>query len=265
MIKGEYMPVGTAPKTLSVSVNFDAKKAAGFLAPLCDNLKISGQKILLRFNSETKNVTINAVNDQKNVVSMIEYDKSLFEGVDFSSDVAFGIYDLTEFYNSCRIFDGGFDFKIENSEATALYEGKEYVCRGTDPDLIKEGPKALKGQINWVGEFKWNAEKFKSFTRALGVLKHDYVLIEGKKGAKELVIAVTDKDVRSSSYKETILLEDPLVNGVKLYMNKVNFVPIVTGSVPELTIQLSDKLVSLFGSTEFHKVKYYVSPCADSK
>lgn len=258
------MSVVTATKTQTIAGTFDAKKAAGFLAPLSDLLKISGQKVVLRFNAEAKNITINAVNEQRNVVSIIEYDKSLLEGFTVPADLGFGIYDLTEFYGLARIFDGGFDFNVSPTEAVLSYNGvNEFECRASDPDLIKEGPKSLKGALTWIAEFKWNSEKFRSFVRALGALKHDYVIFEGKKGSKELVVAVSDKGVRSSSYKEVVVLEDELTANVKVFLNKANFIPIVTGSVDDLTIQLSDKLVSVQGATEHHKVRYYISSIAE--
>jgi len=257
------MSVATATKTQPIAGNLDAKRSLGFLSPLADLLKISGQKVVLRFNSTEKNITINAVNDQRNVVGMVEYDKSLLEGFTFTEDIAFGIFDLTEFYNIAKIFDGGFDLSVSSTESRLHSNGMEFSYLPCEPDVIKEGPKSLKGSLNWLAEFKWNSAKFKSFERALSALKHKYVLFEGKSGSKELIVAISDKGVRSSSFKETIILEDPLSGDIKLYLNKENLIPIVTGTVDELTIQLSDKLVNIAGSTEFHKVKYYVSPIAE--
>lgn len=254
------MSGATATKTKSVVGNFDAKKANGFLSPLSDILKITGQKIILNFNSKENTITSNTINDQRSVMSMIEYNKNLLEGFTLPEDISFGIFDLTEFYNIAKIFDAGFDFEVSATECILHNDGMQFSYLPCEPDVIKEGPKSLKSNVNWLCEFKWNSAKFKSFERALSALKHKYVIFDGKSGSKELVMAISDKGIRSSSFKETIILEDALPSDIKIYLNKDNFVPIVSGTVDDLTIQLSDKLLSLTGKTEFHKVRYYVSP-----
>jgi hypothetical protein len=257
------MSVASLSKTQPIVGSLDGGKAQGFLAPLADLLKISGQRVVLRFNAADKNITVNAINDSRNVVSILEYDKSLLEGFTIPVDLAFGVFDLTEFYNLAKIFDGGFNLNVNVAEAKLENNGNEFSYLATEADVIKEGPKSLKGAINWVAEFKWQDGKFKSFVRAMSALKHKYVIFEGKAGSKELTVAISDKGVRSSSYKETIILEDALTANIKLHLNKENFVPIVTGSVDDLSIQLSDKLVSISGTSEYHKVKYYVSAIAE--
>lgn len=248
-------------KAPAVSGTLDSKLSQGFLSVLQDLIKTTGPKVLLRFNKSTDNITINAVNDQRNVIAMVEYDKSISSALNYNRDVCHGIYNLGELYSMLRVFDSG--YSIELDEGSAMFtsdQGQEYTHLGSEADVIKEGPKTLKSRLDWVAEFKWSSEKFASFKKSLSILSHKYIFIEGKKNSKEITLYISDKGVKSSSFKQTVVLEDPVTDNFRFIMNKENFVSVVSGSLDSLTVQVSNSLMCLYGANEFYKAKYYVSP-----
>lgn len=251
-------------KTTAVSGSLDGKLSQGFLSILQDLIKTTGSKLLLRFNKTTDNITINSINDQRNVIAMVEYDKTISSSLRFDRDVVHGVYNLGEFYSMLKIFDSGYNVELDESSAMFVSDqGQEYTHPGSDADVIKEGPKSLKSRLDWLAEFKWSSDKFASFKKSLAVLSHKYIFIEGKKNSKEITLHVSDKGVKSSSFKQTVVLEDPVTETFKCILHKENFVSIVSGSLDSLTIQVSNNLVCMYGSNEFYKAKYYVSPISE--
>ena len=243
-----------------VSASLETSELAqGFIVPLNDLLKCGVSKLVLRFNSDNT-VTINGINDNRNCISNVKYNEDFLAAVDIKKEYALGVYELSEFISLAGIFSSGFDMNISENHVVKIdTDGMCYQLIGSEVDAIKEGPKALTAQLDWFAEFKWEASEFANFIKAMGRLGQDYVRFEGKAGEKTLKMTVCDKDIKTSTFTYVIDLEDDIESDFKVVLNKNVLQPVVSNSIKDLKVQLSNKLVYFSGNSDYHEVKYYIT------
>jgi len=252
-----------AKKSEQVAGILDTPELAnGFISPLDDILKSSVEQAVINFNKEDNSIKINAINESKTAIIFVDYLSELVDAVTINEDYDLGIYELSEFAAMSKIFSDGFSLNIEDHVVTVENEGQEFTFISSDTSAIQTGPKKFSGNVKWVSEFAWTPELFGNFTKAIGRLSQDYVTFEGKEGEKSLSIKVCDKDMRSSAFKTNVDLEDTNQSSFKVILNKEYFQPVVTASIKNLQVQISDKLVSFVGKSEYSKIKYYISAVA---
>lgn len=232
--------------------------AQGFVTPLTDISKCGVSKVVVNFSDE--GIKINGINDNRNCICLISYTDGITSKINVNGEYSLGVYELPEFIGITKIFSNGFDLTI-NSNKTAIIEHDNisYDFLSSDVEAIRQGPSSLSAKLDWFSEFKWESAEFASFNKALGCLSQDYVRFEGKKGSNTVNITICDKDIRTSTFRKTVTLEDENENDFKIVLNKQNLQPIVSSSIKNLKVQLSDKLVYFYGVSEYHEMKCYAS------
>lgn len=238
---------------------FDTDKATGLLAPLNDLLKVKTNEVVLKISDEGV-ITVRAVNSAagSNVVTFLDYDKSLLDGFEVPEEYTFGIYDLGEFTGLASIFDDGFDFSFDGQEATIESDGNTFSYFAAQDGVVKEGPEKFKANVEWGAEFDWDPDKFTTLRKAMTAIKHPHLVITGKKGEKTITVSVTEKNMRCSTYKETIDLDDEVLVDLDVTLNKENVVPVLSSSVSKMNVQISNRVVTFSGAADLYKIKYYL-------
>lgn len=239
--------------------DFDSEKAAALLAPLNDLLKVKTNEIVLKIK-EDKTTSVRAVNAAagSNVVTFLDYEDTLFDGFEVPKDYSFGIFDLSEFTGLASIFDSGFNFQFDGQEASFESDGNKFTFFAAQDGVVKEGPEKFKANVEWGAEFEWEPSKFTTLRKAFGAVKHPHVVFTGKKGTKELKVSITEKNMRCSTFSEVIDLDTDIEVDIDVTLNKENVVPVLNSSISKLTVQISNRVVTFSGVSEFYKIKYYL-------
>lgn len=249
----------SANTVVSATLN-GAEISRGFTTPLNDLIKCGVGKVVVRYSKDGKSY-INGINDSRNCICKVEYNKAFTDSFSISKDHALGIYELSEFVGLTSIVgSNGCNITVsEVNEVVVESDGMSFNFIGADSESIKEGPSALSAKLDWFAEFKWDSASFGGFVKAMGSLSQNYVKFEGKSGTNSLKVTVCDKDVRTSTFTHVIDLEDEIEKDFKVVLNKEVLQSVVGGSVKTMNVQLSNMLVHMFGSSEYHDVKYYLS------
>lgn len=243
----------------------NAELAQAFTAPLNDLIKCGISKVVLNFDSKGE-VYVNSMNDSHNCICNMSYNKDFIAALDVKKTTELGIYELREFVGLTTLAgSNGCDIQISEGNAVNVSsDNMVFNFLGSVADTIKQGPKSLAAQLTWFAEFKWNAAEFSTFSKAMGMLSQDYVKLTGKAGENTLSLTVCDKDIRTSTFKANIDLEDEVEEDFSVVFNKDTFMAVTGGSVKDLTVQISDKVLSFRGSSDYHDIKYYLTACDEN-
>lgn len=238
---------------------FTSEKASALLAPLNDLLKVKTNEVVLNI-SEDGSIKVRGVNSAagSNVVTFLDYDATILEGFEVPEDFTFGIYDLSEFTGLSAIFDDGFNFQFDGQQATIESDGNEFKYYAAQEGVVKEGPEKFKATVEWGAEFDWDPDNFTTLRKAFSAVKHPHVVFTGKKGENTLTVSVTEKNMRCSTFSETIDLDDDILCDIDVTLNKEYVVPVLASSTPKLNIQISNRVVTFAGAAEHYKVKHYL-------
>lgn len=243
-----------------ISGSFETSEVAnGLVGPLDAVMSSNVNHIVINFDKENNSIKVNAMNDDKAIIAFVEYLDGVTSKININEDYELGIYELNEFVSMSKIFSEGFDFSISKNTVRIENDGQEYLFLCSDPDAIKQGPKVLKANLEWLAEFEWSKEAYSSFYQAIGKLTQDYVIISGKEGEKNLSLKIADTEIASSAFTATVDLEEANSKDFTVVIKKDYFRPIVNSYTENLNIQISTKLVSFDTKNEYNKVRYYVS------
>ena len=238
---------------------FDSEKASALIAPLNDLLKVKTNEVVLHIDEEG-GIKVRAVNAAagSNVVTFLDYENTLLDGFEIPNEFTFGIYDLSEFTGLSSIFSDGFNFSFDGQQANLESDGNQFKYFAAQDGVVKEGPEKFKATVEWGAEFDWEPEKFSTLKKALSAVKHPHVVFTGKKGTKTLTISVTEKNMRCSTFSENIDLDDEIEVDIDVTLNKENVVPVLSSSVSKMNIQISNRVVTFSGISEYYKIKHYL-------
>lgn len=251
-----------------VTALFNKNEGARFLTPLIDFLRISGDKITIRFN-KNNTITIKAINDSKNIISYIEYLASGLPSLKVTEDCRAPIYELSEFVSSSKIFSNGFEFKFDDSDKSLeLISGDEDLNQAfkyyiSDEAVINTPPESLKS-VAWVTEFPWDTTKYSAFVRGMSSIKHPYIIFEGKKGEKSVSVTVTENKMKTTSLKTVVKIEKENIDNFRIVLNKENFLNPITSSIETFTVSLSPRITKLTGASEYHNATYYITSVVET-
>ena len=238
------------------------EQAKGFLAPLSDLLKSGVSKMVINF-SDTEGIYINGLNDICNAVCKVNYTEEFAKQFRIESDYALGVYELSEFISLASVFKDQMDFEIASNNAVEVKdENIVFNFLGSDIDAIKQGPARLTAKLTWFAEFKWESAEMSRFVNGMSRLSQGYLKFEGKAGDNSLSITVCDKDIKTSTISMHIDLEDELESDFKMVFRKDIILPVINGSIKDLNVQISNKLIVFAGGNDSYDVKYQIA-CVD--
>ena len=99
----------------SIKATLTDKQAKDFFIPLNDVLRICGPKVVIRFLKEKK-IIIKTITEQRNLIQYVHYNDTISNLFEITSDYRTGIYDLSEFVNLFKIFEGGLEFRFNTTD-----------------------------------------------------------------------------------------------------------------------------------------------------
>lgn len=235
-----------------------AELANGFLQPFDRFSSSDIDRVILDFNKEGNAIKMAASNSERSVLIFVEYQQPIIDAFEIQEDLELGIIDVKQFKSMVGIFGDGFDMKVAG-DVTIENENQEFIFRPSSPDAIPVTPKRLSSSLEWKSEFVWTPSEFGGFTDALGALSQEYVIFEGEAGEKTISIKLCNKDIKASSFEITIDLEDENEDSFKVILPKKQFAPVVKSIKYDLTVQISDRLISFFEKGEHSTIKHYIA------
>lgn len=254
------MPKTEMEKATVLAGSLDSEKTKGFLVPLFDIIKSTSKRVKIDFASD-KTVKINCISDGRDVIAMLRYDDELFTDFEIEDDDKLCLYDANEFASIVKLFsDEGMEVSYDGKIITLTQDGNTVSYFGSDEGVIKKAPVSFNGEVNWLSEFVWDGEIFAKFNRSMSILDFEHVIVTGKKDKKVVTLCITDKSVKSSSYKLDVDIEDANIDDFKLILPKKTLQSVIDSSVDKFTVQLSKQIISFSGNGEHFKIRYYISP-----
>lgn len=252
--------------TFSIKATLTDKQAKEFFIPLNDVLRNCGAKVVIRFLKDKK-IVIKAITEQRDLIQYVNYTDKVCSLFEIESDYRTGIYDMSEFVNLFKIFEGGLEFRYISSEKKIELvnsnNGEDqslqyYIC---DETVVPKPPESIDfSKITWATTFAWIPSKYETLFNAMKSLKYPNIIINGKKDDKHLTVSITESDIKTTTFKSRINLEAPIVNSFNVIIDKANFINIISGNVKDFTINICEKILYFKGKSDICEVEYMLSP-----
>jgi len=250
----------------SIKATLTDKQAKDFFAPLNDVLRNCGGKVVIRFLKEKK-IIIKAITEQRNLIHYIHYNDAISNLFEIENDFRTGIYDLSEFVNLFKIFEGGLEFRFiaaeKKIELINNVNGEEqslqyYIC---DETVVPKPPEQIDfSKVTWATTFVWAPSKYETLFNAMKSLKYPNIIISGKQGETSLTVSITESDIKTTTFKSKINLESPINTSFNVIVDKANFINILSGTVKEFTVNICEKVLYFKGKSDICDVEYMLSP-----
>jgi hypothetical protein len=262
----------SAPK---VFAQFDKATAAKFITPLSDVIKIVDNSAIIRFQNITNAagetypaINIKAIDSGKKTYAIIEGKKDGLPTLTISEDCTAPIYDLGQLVGVLKSYADGFTFDLDVANKALITSSSDVVNGHTinyllsDETTINKPPEKLGIDKLSFFTFNWDSVQYSEFLRAANVLNVENLTIEGKSGEDKVILAITNKGSRSSSSKITVKTDAILTADVNITIIKADFLKTVQSSISAYKISVSNKIVIFTGESDYHTVKYHISPVA---
>jgi hypothetical protein len=258
-----------------ISGAFNKESYMRFMLPLSDLMRLGANKVLLRFDKATKSLKIRFRSENQEVISFIEFHPDTLKDFDIKEDVKLGIFDLSEFYSICKVFEGGFTFKYDLKECKIFIEcqnqGFDHVIqyRPCDESLITKAPAGIAtASIPAVMNFTWEPIKMALFVKGMGVIKYKNIVIDGKKDDAFVSLAICEKDTDNTTYKVKLSTCIPNTSDYKAAFTKDVISNIISSSIKNYEINLYPiksqtgvgYLMGFVGSNDGYTVNYFINP-----
>ena len=241
-----------------------SKELGTFLTlPIKDLQAIGCSKIYLEYEKNAKRLFINAVNGAKTNYAIIDYTPEFIEEiVNFRSggDLKFGIYDIAKLLNMFSVFTNGYELDITDDEVSIMHNKDVFNSPATDNNLdslIETGPKTLKND-NSTTSFIWDSVAYKPINMAISKIDQDYISFYGNKGDKNIILSISNKDIRSNAFKRTIEVSEPVVENFKFVAHKNSISPIINSkNFQNMKVSIRKNTAICFhGSNEYYNITH---------
>lgn len=248
----------------NIKAVLDDKQAKDFFTPLNDVLRNCGAKVVIRFLKDKK-IIIKCTTEQRNLVQFVYYSESIGNLFESDGDYRTGIYDLSEFVNLFKIFDGGLVFKfkaserkIELSNSTDDHTLQYYIC---DETVVPKPPESIDfSKITWATSLLWDNKKNEILYNGMRSLKYPNVIIHGKKDDNFVTMSITESDIKTTTFKSKVVTESPVASTFTTIVDKSNFINIISGNVKEFKINICERILQFKGSSSICDMEYMLSP-----
>jgi len=250
----------------SIKATLADKQAKDFFSPLNDVLRNCGAKVVIRF-SKDKKISIKAITEQRNLIQYINFSDSISSLFEMDADYRTGIYDLSEFVNLFKIFEGGVEFRYLNTEKKielfSVVNGEEhslqyYIC---DESVVPKPPERVDySKIVWITKLEWVPSKNETLLNAMKSLKYPSLILSGKKDDQYITVSITESNLKTTTFKSKVKVETPVVSNFKVSVEKTDFINIISGSIREFNIDISEKMLRFTGKSDVCDVEYVLIP-----
>lgn len=239
--------------------SFDSEKAAAFVAPLGDILKVGVTNPMFSISETGFRISTSTPTSSNYVV--INYKDELFKDFTFpSTPFNFGIADLAELTGIMRVFKEGFTLKVTDVLTTLSQKSNKFIYYGNVEKKCQKGPKSLRTQEKPYATLKWS-EDMDAFMRAAAQLnRNEHIVVEGNKGESDIDLAVTNTNVVRFNTFSVGLDSSEVEQSFKLVIGKDIFQPIVSGSVTEFDVEIYERSMVFHGETDYYHISHAVTP-----
>jgi hypothetical protein len=239
--------------------SFDSDKAAAFIAPLSDILRVGISSPMFSISETGLRISTSTATGSNYVV--VKYKDAIFEDFTFPAQpFNFGIVDLSELTGIMRVFKNGFNIKVTDVLTTLSHKSNKFIYYSNVEKKCQKGPKSLKTKEEPKATLKWG-EDMEEFMRAASQLSNnEHIVIEGNKGESDIDLAVTNTNfVRFNTFKVEVESSE-IDETFKHVISKEIFQPIVAGSVSEFDVHVYDRSIVFHGETDYYEISHAVTP-----
>ena len=240
---------------LKAVINGD--QASALFAAFKDLQRVQCDRFAIAFSTDKK-IKISTQTESKTITAIIKFEDNFLTDADITQDFKLGIINVNELVSIFNIFSSGFKMVIDDSKLIMTTDETELLFYNGNLKLVRNGPQSLESELPYLQKLDFDADKYKSFMKALPVLDHGYVIIKGTGGKDEVHISITDKDIKANTFTQKVKCE-VLKDNFKLVVDKQALISILSShNFTKMNLGICKDMVHIDCSNVAYKASFFL-------
>ena len=236
---------------------FNETQAGALFAALKDLQRVQCDRFAISFTTDKK-VKISTQTESKTIAVMVNFEDNFLTDADITQDFKFAIMNVSEIVSILNIFSSGFTMLMDNIKMELTTPESELLFYNGNLKLVRNGPQALESALPYLQRLEFEADKYKSFVKALPVLDHGYVIFKGTSGKDEVHISITDKDIKANTFTQKVKCET-LKDTFKVVVDKQAILSILSShNFTKMNIGICKDMIHIDCSNFAYKASFFL-------
>lgn len=236
---------------------FNENQASGLFSALKDLQRVQCDRFAISISMDKK-IKISTQTESKSIAVILTFEDNFLLDADIKQDIKFAVMNVSEIVSILNIFSGGFTMHMDATKLTLNTEESELLYYNGNLKLVRNGPQSLENELPYLQKLDFEADKYKSFVKALPVLDHGYVIIKGTSGKNEVLISITDKDIKANTFTQKIKC-DTLKDNFKVVVDKQSLLSILSShNFTKMNMGICKDMIHIEGSNPAYKASFFL-------
>lgn len=232
-------------------------QAGALFSALKDLQRVQCDRFAISFSTDKK-VKISTQTESKSIAVILNFEDAFLTDADITQDFKFAIMNVNEMVSILNIFSNGFKMVIDDTKLIMTTEETELLFYNGNLKLVRNGPQALEAELPYLQKLEFDADKYKSFVKALPVLDHGYVIFKGTGGKEEVHISITDKDIKANTFTQKVKCE-ALKDNFKVVVDKQSLLSILSShNFTKMNLGICKDMIHVECSNIAYKASFFL-------
>jgi hypothetical protein len=242
----------------------NAKQLAEFVEPLKKAGTLIGDNgINLNFTSHyNKPYCYFSAKNKVSGIFIIHTWNTLFESFQFdNTDFKIGFFNIHEILNNISIFDDDV-IDIEFTSDNILTFSQNKVClsfKTSDPELINEGKREFKGNLDWPASFvfDFNKHQEKLFVALKKMSSQNYIFLSCNEERGEIKAVIKNPDSKTTSF--SCILDADVKSNFDVVFLKDSWPVILDKKHNNIKLNIGERVMNFCIKSDTTETNYYIA------